>query len=170
MPGPTWLPDHQRVRIRAGDEPPVHDTITRLIQQGRDREAAELGAVHLSPSTRGVLMDPIEQLDAIVPLLNTLVAELDDTDLGAPTPCDEFDVRRVLEHMIGGATMFAAAFRDSTPGAPPSGDVIEAFPVAMADLGAAIAAPGALDRTINAPFGQVPGETFARFVALDGLV
>ena len=31
-------------------------------------------------------------------------------------------------------------------------------------------APGALDQTITAPFGDVPGETFARFIALDGLV
>ena len=34
----------------------------------------------------------------------------------------------------------------------------------------AMRSPGALDRTIAAPFGDVPGETFARFVALDGLV
>ena len=31
-------------------------------------------------------------------------------------------------------------------------------------------APGALDQTVAAPFGDVPGETFARFVVLDGLV
>lgn len=115
-------------------------------------------------------MDPIAQLDAILPLLSKLVAGLDDADLDAPTPCDEFDVRGVLQHMIGGATMFAAAFRGSPPGPPPAGDEREAFPTAMAELGAAITAPAALERTIDAPFGQVPGDTFARFVALDGLV
>jgi uncharacterized protein (TIGR03086 family) len=31
-------------------------------------------------------------------------------------------------------------------------------------------APGALDRTIAAPFGPMPGDAFARFVVLDGLV
>jgi uncharacterized protein (TIGR03086 family) len=30
--------------------------------------------------------------------------------------------------------------------------------------------PGALERTVAAPFGEVAGETFARFVVLDGLV
>ena len=30
--------------------------------------------------------------------------------------------------------------------------------------------PGALDRTIAAPFGDVPGPAVARFVVLDGLV
>ncbi len=30
--------------------------------------------------------------------------------------------------------------------------------------------PGALERTISAPIGEMPGEVFARFVAFDGLV
>ena len=34
----------------------------------------------------------------------------------------------------------------------------------------AIRSPGALDRTVAAPFGDTPGEAFARFVVLDGLV
>src|SRR5436190_8205134 len=114
MSRPSGLSDHCWVRNRAGDDAPVHDTITRLIEQGRDREAAELGSEHLAPSTRGVPMEPVAQLDAILPLLNTLVAGLDGADLRAPTPCDEFDVRHVLEHMIGGATMFAAGFRGTT--------------------------------------------------------
>ena len=40
----------------------------------------------------------------------------------------------------------------------------------LGDLVAAITAPGALDQTVAAPFGDVSGETFARFVVLDGLV
>jgi uncharacterized protein (TIGR03086 family) len=40
----------------------------------------------------------------------------------------------------------------------------------LGDLVAAITAPGALDRTVQAPFGAVPGDSFARFVVLDGLV
>ena len=35
---------------------------------------------------------------------------------------------------------------------------------------AAIRSPGALERTVAAPFGEMPGEAFARFVVLDGLV
>jgi uncharacterized protein (TIGR03086 family) len=38
------------------------------------------------------------------------------------------------------------------------------------ELVAAISAPGALDRTIQAPFGEVSGDTFCRFVVLDGMV
>ncbi len=116
-------------------------------------------------------MDPRTQLDEILPLLNELVAPLDDTQLDAPTSCANFAVRHVLEHMIGGATMFAAAFRGEAPAAPAgTTDLVAVFPAAMAELRAAVHSPGALDRTIAAPFGDVPGETFARFVAMDGLV
>ncbi|MEY2571325.1 MAG: hypothetical protein QOE63_1675 [Acidimicrobiaceae bacterium] len=116
-------------------------------------------------------MDPRNQLDQILPLLNELVAPLDDAQLDAPTLCTSFTVRNVLEHMIGGATMFAAAFRGETPAATPADtNLVAAFPAAMANLQEAVRSPGALDRTINAPFGEVPGEVFARFVAMDGLV
>lgn len=116
-------------------------------------------------------MDPRDQLDVILPLLNDLVAPLTAADLGRPTPCTQFAVRDVLEHMVGGASQFAAAFRgDGSPGAGGEADALATFPQALADLAAAVRSPGALERTISAPFGEVPGEVFARFVALDGLI
>ncbi len=120
-------------------------------------------------------MDPRTQLDEIVPLLSKLVTQIEPAQMDAATPCATFTVRNVLEHMVGGATMFSAAFRGESPdgsAAAPvaSDDLAEAFHTAMGELRAAVHAPGAMERTIDAPFGQVPGDTFARFVALDGLV
>ncbi len=115
-------------------------------------------------------MDPRSQLRQILPLVCDIVGRLDEADLTAPTPCADFDVRGVLEHMVGGAGQFAAAFRGETPSGGAVDDVRVAFPGAMDELEAAIGSPGALERTIAAPFGEVTGETFARFVALDGLV
>ena len=40
----------------------------------------------------------------------------------------------------------------------------------MNDLLAAVQTPGAMDRVITAPVGEMPGSAFARFVALDGAV
>jgi uncharacterized protein (TIGR03086 family) len=145
--------------------------LNQLIQHGRDREAAELASHRLAPPNRGALMDPRAQLDEILPLLNALVAPLDEAQLDAKTPCATFTVRGVVEHMIGGATMFAAAFRGTTPpDSAGNADVVAAFPVAMAELQQAVHSPGALDRIIAAPIGEVPGDAFARFVALDGLI
>ena len=115
-------------------------------------------------------MDPLTQLEQLGPHLGGVVAGIRPDQLDAPTPCDDFTVRGVLDHMIGGATAFAAAYRGTEPAEPDLHDPLGTFGDALGDLVAAISAPGALDQTVQAPFGEVPGETFARFVVLDGLV
>ena len=142
--------------------------VTDLIEAGRDREAAVRGA---RPSTRdGEAMEPLTQLEQLAPPLGAVVAAITPDQLDNPTPCDEFTVRGVLEHMIGGATAFAAAYRGEEPAEPDLRDPLESFGPVLGDLVAATSAPRALDQTIQAPFGQVPGDVFARFVVLDGLV
>ena len=115
-------------------------------------------------------MDPLTQLDQLGPVLADVVSHITPDQLDRPTPCAEFTVRGVLEHMISGATGFAAAYRGEAPADPDLSDVLGGFGPALQDLAAAMTAPGALDGTVAAPFGEVPGETFARFVILDGLV
>ncbi len=115
-------------------------------------------------------MDPLTQLQQLGPHLGGVVAAITPDQLDERTPCADFTVRGVLEHMIGGATAFAAAFRGATPAEPDLSDPLGTFHGVLGDLVDAISSPGALDRTVAAPFGDVPGETFARFVVLDGLV
>lgn len=115
-------------------------------------------------------MDPMTQLGQLAPLLAGVVGGIRPDQLDQPTPCADFTVRGVLEHMIGGATAFAAAYRGEAPVEPDLSDPLGSFGPTLEDLAAAMSAPGALDQTVAAPFGEVPGETFARFVVLDGLV
>jgi uncharacterized protein (TIGR03086 family) len=144
-----------------------HADVTGLIEHGRDREAAVLGAA----PTNGDDMDVLRQLDELGPVLGGVVGGISPAQLDRPTPCADFTVRGVLEHMLGGAAQFAAAFRgEQAPTAPTPGDVLGAFGAALTSLVEAIRSPGALERDVAAPFGQVPGQTFARFVVLDGLV
>jgi uncharacterized protein (TIGR03086 family) len=120
-------------------------------------------------------MGPLEQLDELEPLLGGVASGITPGDLDTPTPCANFTVRGVLGHMIGGATQFAAAFRGESAPAVPADvaegpEVVARAGAALAGLMGAIRSPGALDRTVAAPFGDMPGEAFARFVVLDGLV
>ncbi len=116
-------------------------------------------------------MDGVQQLDEIIPMLEGLVDEISPDQLGVQTACAKFDVAGVLEHMIGGASMFAPAFRGDAPSAPPaSGTIQDQWRDAMADLLGSVHAPGAQERTIASPFGEVPGAMFARYVAFDGLM
>jgi uncharacterized protein (TIGR03086 family) len=115
-------------------------------------------------------MDALTQFATLGPALGGVIAGIDPEQLDAPTPCADFTVRGVLEHMIGGATAFAAAYRGEAPTEPDLADPLAGIQAALGSLGEAISAPGALDRTIAAPFGEVDGDVFARFVVLDGLV
>ena len=159
------------------------DEVQRLMLHGRDREAAEIATRHLNdaramttaPAGEDNTMGPIEQFEELGPLLGQVAGGLTPADLDAATPCSDFAVRGILGHMIGGATQFAAAFRGTTPADVPADvadqpDVAQRAGAALGDLIAAISAPGALDQTVAAPFGDMPGEAFARFVVLDGLV
>lgn len=115
-------------------------------------------------------MGPLEQLDEVGALLGQVVGNITPEQLDNPTPCAKFAVRDVLQHMISGATAFAAAYRNTDAPEPPQGDELGNFGPVLGDLVSAMNADGALQRTVQAPFGEVDGETFARFVAFDGLV
>jgi len=158
------------------------ESVSELIALGRDREAVDAArrawgvAERSRPldqnDNRGEPMDGVQQLDEILPMLEELVDQLRPEDLDRPTACAKLDVTGVLEHMIGGASMFAPAFRGEVPPPDPdtSGTVVERWGRAIADLADAVHAPGAQERTIASPFGEVPGSMFARYVAFDGLV
>jgi uncharacterized protein (TIGR03086 family) len=115
-------------------------------------------------------MEVLEQLDQLGPLLVTVVGGIRADQLDDPTPCAKFTVRGVLEHMIGGATMFSAAFRGAEPTQPEMSNVLASFAPTLTGLAEAMHSTGALERAVRAPFGEVPGAMFARFVVLDGLV
>ena len=115
-------------------------------------------------------MDPRDQLAEVGPLLAGVVSGITPDQLDAPTPCADFTVRGVLEHMIGGATLFAAAYNGEQPAEPDTSDPLAAFLPALGGLAESINRPGALDQTLDTPFGPTPGDAFARYVALDGIV
>jgi uncharacterized protein (TIGR03086 family) len=159
-------------------------SVTELIALGRDREAVAAAtrdshtqATPSRPSTlieQGEAVDGVQQLDEVIPLLEALVDQIRPDQLDDSTPCANFTVSSVLEHMIGGATAFAPAFRGEaapeTAAGAAAGTLHERWRRAMDDLSSAVHAPGAQERTIAAPFGDVPGSMFARYVAFDGLV
>ena len=121
-------------------------------------------------------MEGNDQLAVIIPMLKDLGGRIQPGQLDGATPCESFTVTDVLGHMTGVASAFAPAFRgDASPAdSPPADngdkDLMSRFQLAMDGLLDAVQSPGALERTIETPFGPMPGSTFARLVALDGLI
>jgi uncharacterized protein (TIGR03086 family) len=132
------------------------------------------------PTTKGNSMEPTEQLAVILPTIIDIVERIEPEQLDDPTPCANFDVLAVLDHMIGLGSTFVPAFLGETateprgaggvPSTPPGQVPTAEFRAVMTDLLAAVTSPGAMDRMIDAPVGTVPGSVFARFVAFDGLI
>lgn len=120
-------------------------------------------------------MTPIEQLSQILPTVSDVVDRIEPAQLGDPTPCSQFTVRDVLDHMLvlGGAFGYAFRGEEAPEIEPPPRDgrvPTAEFRKTMEDLLDAVRSPGAMERTVSSPMGDMPGETFARLVAFDGLV
>lgn len=118
---------------------------------------------------------PIDQLDVVLPALSDLVDGVRVDQLGAATPCDEFTVHDVLDHIIvlGGA--FAHLLRGEEPPATAAPAVYGRVPArelrtTMDDLLESVRSEGAMERIVDTPVGNLDGETFARMIAFDGLV
>lgn len=85
-----------------------------------------------------------------------------------PTPSDEWDVRTLINHLVLGNTWSADVVR--TGNAPrPSGDAIgdrsplDAYQESWQAASEAFAEPGALGRTVQMPFGEMPAAGLAMF-------
>ena len=119
-------------------------------------------------------MDVLAQWDVVIPELKRLASKTSPEQLDEQTPCTEWKVRDLFGHLLGGATMFAAMVRgDDPPAAPPSpsDEELGAATVAAADdIHNAFKTPGALDRTLATPLGEMTGDAFARLLAFDVLM
>lgn len=121
-------------------------------------------------------MEGNEQLAVVIPMLKQVGAGIRADQLEGPTPCATFTVAGVLGHMTGLASAYAPAFRGDPPSsdggasAPSDADLPAKFQLAMDALLDAVQSKGALQRTIDTPFGPMPGSQFARLVAFDGLI
>lgn len=120
-------------------------------------------------------MEPIEQLSHILPELSATVDRIQTMQMNDPTPCSAFTVHGVLDHMIVGGGTAAFLFRGEEAPELKAPGVYGWVPAAefrtvMDDLLDAVKSPGAMERQVTTPMGEMAGENFARLVAFDGLV
>ena len=110
--------------------------------------------------------DPI----ALLKQANTVVIELLEhvtpEQMTLPTVNDEWDVRALINHLVVGNQWPVQALKSGS--APrPSGDAIgdrsprDAYAESAQALLAAFAEPGALDRVVQMPFGEMSGMALA---------
>jgi len=118
-------------------------------------------------------MDPIERIDRATAFAAEKVKGVAADQLSNPTPCSEFDVRSLLNHVIGGLAMLTTAARGEK-GAMPEGDQFGSEPRVdyerrRAELMAALAGDGVLDRNWEMPFATMPGAVMASIAFMEHL-
>lgn len=98
------------------------------------------------------------------------------SDLDQPTPCAMWQVRDVINHILGSATFFAelaetgaVTGREEDEPDFAAGDFSAAFRAAASRLAAAYDAPGLMDQPLEmpAPVGAMPGSLCAWIAASD---
>lgn len=121
-------------------------------------------------------MDEIELNKKVLDLTATVVAGVKPKQLTGSTPCSEWDVRAVVNHIVGGNRMFAAWATGVEP--PPRGADIDelgsdpagAYATTAAAAKKAWQSEGALERMMTLPFGTMPGSVVVGIQALDSYV
>jgi uncharacterized protein (TIGR03086 family) len=114
--------------------------------------------IERSDAERAPLVELGRAFDAVGRLISNIRAD----QWSAPTPCTEWSVRRVVNHLIGMNRVFAALLADQPPPPRPSEDHVEDDPVSAyrdsaAALQFAFGQPGVLERTDHSPLGTATG-------------
>ena len=106
--------------------------------------------------------EPADQLSTALDATEQVIAAVGGDQWSLPTPCTEWNVRDLVDHVVVGNYAFASILRGEPPAAAQdllgSGrDLLSAYRDSAASLVAAFRQPGVLERPFTIPFGTVPG-------------
>lgn len=122
-------------------------------------------------------MDDLDLIRRTIAEAGRVVDGIDDSQLATPSPCEGWSVRDVVNHITGGATMFAVCVEEgSVPddqlGQLLSGDNLGAdfkgaWRAASERAVAAFESPGALEKMVTLPFGEMPAGVALNIAVFD---
>ena len=115
-------------------------------------------------------MDLVTSLDQTFQHAHGVIANVQPAQYGRATPCEEWTVGDLLEHMIGVVARLGAA----AAGTPPDGfaselstDPAAQFQHAASAALAGWGSPGVMDRVVDGGAGPMPGRVLAGIYLLD---
>ena len=126
--------------------------------------------------------NPVDLYQQAIARAKEVVAEVKQEQLDYTTPCAEWNVHSLINHLIGGAELAAAGLLGNpstlTPGKAESsyisensaGKLSQAYQIESDGVLDAAAKPGALERSLPTPFGDMPMAQFMMGTALDQLI
>lgn len=122
-------------------------------------------------------MEPITHFERAAAQAQKLVTGVRDDQLGASTPCTEWDVKALIGHLLGGALMFDAAARTGSVPQPVMDEIMspdlvgpdfrERFVAASNAVVDAFHDPSVMGKMLELPFGTMPGQAVFGIATLD---
>lgn len=104
----------------------------------------------------------LDQLRRSFAAVDALIGNIRLEQWSEPTPCDEWDVRRVVEHLVAMNRVFAAMLAGEAPPArrdsPAVEELASEFRQSAASLVQAFERPGVLGRSFAGPLGSATGQ------------
>jgi uncharacterized protein (TIGR03086 family) len=103
-----------------------------------------------------------------------IVAGIKPDQLNAPTPCEDYDVSGMLNHLIGGNYWVAPLVEGKT--IDEVGDALnrnftaDEYPASAESADSAFSSPGAMQKPVAVSYGPVPAEVYAGHRFIDVLV
>ncbi len=103
----------------------------------------------------------LDQLARSFAAVDSLIDAIQPGQWSAPTPCLDWTVHRLVEHVVGKNLVFAAVLAEQPlpqrGGGMPSGQLVSAYRESAAVLLDAFGRPGVLDRVYQGPLGGASG-------------
>lgn len=121
-------------------------------------------------------MDPLTKLTAGIKQAEEVISQIDRTQYHLATPCPEWNVGQVINHMIGALVMFrdVAANGHADPGMfaqdQIGDDAVKALLAAGEAAVAGWSVAGMMDGMANLPFGEFPAAFALQLPAMDMVV
>lgn len=119
--------------------------------------------------------DPVDQLATALACTGTVIDAIGPDQWGSPTPCTDWNVTELVEHLVTGNAGFEAALRHQPPAPASTDGRADTHPAiryrqSIAGLVDAFSAPGVMDGLVTVPFGTVPGAVAANLRLTEALV
>jgi uncharacterized protein (TIGR03086 family) len=132
----------------------------------------------MTTNNQASLADPAGSYARALDATRAFVAGMGDVDWAAPTPCAEWNVRELLQHLLYGTVWIEDVFAGKTVeevGTKYDGDLIGADAVASYDAAidaakAAIAKPGAMNQICHLRRGDVAGRDYLTSMFTDSFI
>ena len=102
--------------------------------------------------------DPVVLFERATARAATVMAGVTIGQLDGPTPCADWDVQQLIDHMVGGTDYLLAALAGEAPPAPAE-CTVEDYTRGLAQLSSGLRAPDSLERLCMSPLasnGQSP--------------